>query len=125
LRCVLPSWRFFEEIAAVPVLSHRLIDPNGVEGPWLQTLALPRRHAGMWGLHAAGNLYLAYQSLVERLSAELEDPAEFSDLSRSVSYQLVQALVVQQLGSQGSHYQFRLSDGQTAVELWVSPVHAL
>jgi hypothetical protein len=129
LRCVLPSWRFFEEIAAVPTLSHRLIDTHGGPGPWLQTLAPPQRHAGMWGLHAAGNLYLAYQSLVEQLAAELEDPAEFSELSRSVSYQLVQALVLQQLGSQGQgkvgQYQFRLIDGQTEAPLWVSPVHAL
>jgi len=129
LRCVLPSWRFFEEIAAVPVLSHRVIDPHGTPGPWQQTLALPRRHAGMWGLHAAGNLYLAYQSLVEQLAAELQDPAEFSELSRSVSYQLVQALVLQQLGRNGEdlrgQYQFRLIDGQTAAPLWVSPVHAL
>ena len=129
LRCVLPSWRFFEEIAAVPTLSHRQIDAHGAPGPWLQTLAPPRRHAGMWGLHAAGNLYLAYQSLVEQLAAELEEPAEFSELSRSVSYQLVQALVLQQLASQGqgaaSQYQFRLIDGQTAAPLWVSPVHAL
>jgi hypothetical protein len=83
----------------------------------------------MWGLHAAGNLYLAYQSLVEQLAAELEDPADFSELSRSVSYELVQALVLQQLGSQAAsaagQYQFRLIDGQTAAPLWVSPVHAL
>ena len=129
LRSALPSWRFFEEIAALPVLNHRLIDPHGVAGPWQQTLALPQRHAGMWALHPAGNLYLAYQSLVEQLAAELEDPAEFSELSRSVSYQLVQALVHQQLASQGQgnhgQYQFRLIDGQTAAPLWVSPVHAL
>lgn len=128
-RCVLPSWRFFEEIAAVPTLSHRVIDAHGAPGPWQQTLVAPRRHAGMWGLHAAGNLYLAYQSLVEQLATELEEPAEFSELSRSVSYQLVQALVRQQLDSQGQgksgQYQFRLIDGQTESPVWVSPVHAL
>lgn len=129
LRCVFPAWRFFEEIAAVPVLCHRVIDAAGAAGPWQQTLSPPRRHAGMWGLHAAGNLYLAYQSLVEQLAAELEDPAEISDLTQCVSYQLVQALVLQvlrnQAGAQPGQYQFRLVDGQTAAPLWVSPVHAL
>jgi len=133
LRCMFPAWRFFEEIAAVPVLSHRVIDAAGVEGPWLQTLPLPRRHAGMWGLHAAGNLYLAYQSMVEQLAAELEEPAEINDLTQCVSYQLVQALVLRQLrnqagtgnGTQPGQYQFRLVDSQTAAPLWESPLYAL
>jgi hypothetical protein len=129
LRCVFPAWRFFEEIASVPVLSHRVIDAAGSEGPWSQTVPPPRRHLGMWGLHAAGNLYLAYQSMVEQLASELEEPAEISDLTQCVSYQLVQALVLQQLrsqlGAQQGQYQFRLTDGQTAAPLWVSPVHAL
>lgn len=131
LRSLLPSWRFFEEIVAVPVLNHRLIDAAGALGPWQQTLSPPRRHPGMWGLHAAGNLYLAYQSLVEQLAEELEDPAEGGELSRTVSYQLVQALVRRQLASQGastgvpSHYQFCLIDGRAAAPLWVSQVHAL
>jgi hypothetical protein len=129
LRCVFPAWRFFEEIAAVPVLSHRVIDASGAQGPWLQTLLPPRRHAGMWGLHAAGNLYLAYQSMVEQLAAELEDPAEINDLTQCVSYQLVQALVLRELQKQAGavrgQYQFRLVDGQTAAPLWESPLYAL
>jgi hypothetical protein len=128
LRSVLPAWRFFEEIAAVPVLSHRTVDAAGSEGPWLQTVPAPARHAGMWGLHAAGNLFLAYQSLVQQLASDLEDPAEISDLARCVSYQLVQSLVLATLREQGpaahSHYQFRLCDGETLAPLWVSPLHA-
>src|ERR1700755_926477 len=92
LRCLFPAWRFFEEIAAVPQLSHRTIGPSGAHGPWVQTLQPPRRHAGMWGLHAAGNLFLAYQSLVEQLASELLEDTQPSDPTQSVSYQLVQAL---------------------------------
>ena len=129
LRCLFPAWRFFEEIATVPVLSHRVIDAAGVEGPWLQTLPQPRRHVGMWGLHAAGNLYLAYQSMVEQLAAELSEPEEINDLTQCVSYQLVQALVLRQLrnqaGAQPGQYQFRLVDSQTAAPLWESPLYAL
>jgi hypothetical protein len=130
LRCVFPAWRFFEEITAVPTLSHRLIDASGAHGPWRQTLPRPERRLGMWGLHAAGNLYLAYQSLVEQLADELEDLAENSDQIRCVSYQLVQALVLWQLRVQpnapaAGQYQFCLSDGETAAPLWVSALHAL
>lgn len=130
LRCLFPAWRFFEEIAAVPQLSHRSVGPNGTHGPWVQTLQPPRRHAGMWGLHAAGNLFLAYQSLVEQLASELLDDEQPSNALQSVSYQLVQALIVRELragdaGAPDSQYQFRLSDGHSPEPLWMSPVHTL
>jgi hypothetical protein len=133
LRCLFPAWRFFEEIAAVPQLSHRSLGPSGVAGPWVQTLQPPRRHAGMWGLHAAGNLFLAYQSLVEQLASELLEDKQPKDPTQSVSYQLVQALIVRELrGAETAnlpvpegHYQFRLSDGHSPDALWISPVHGL
>ena len=132
LRCLLPAWRFFEEIAHdVPQLSHRSIGPSGDEGPWVQTLQPPRRHAGMWGLHAAGNLFLAYQSLVEQLASELFDDTQHSDPTQSVSYQLVQALIVRELRgletanlrARDGRYQFRLTDGHSPEARWISPVH--
>ena len=129
LRCLFPAWRFFEEIAASPQLSHRSVGPSGTHGPWVQTLQPPRRHAGMWGLHAAGNLFLAYQSLVEQLASELLDDIQPSDPTKSVSYQLVQALIVRQLRGENtarpdSQYQFRLTDGNSPEAVWTSPVHA-
>lgn len=143
LRCLFPAWRFFEEVADVPQLSHRSVGPSdasgsldGVEGragPWVQTLQPPRRHAGMWGLHAAGNLFLAYQSLVEQLASELLEDKQPEELTQSVSYQLVQALVVRELRAAetgnsptlNGHYQFRLSDGESPDVVWISPVHGL
>jgi hypothetical protein len=134
LRCVFPAWRFFEEIADAPKLSHRVIDSTGTPGPWRQTLTTPRRHAGMWGLNATGNLYLAYQSLVEHFVADLAEDPENTDPRDSVSYQLVRALVEQhvrrelgdaQAGCATGHYQFRLIDADSPAPLWESQLHTL
>lgn len=130
LRCAFPAWRFFEEIADVPALSHRIIDASGVPGPWVPTLAAPRRHAGMWALNASGNLFLACQSLVEQCASDMSENAAAVEPTEHVSYRLVQALVEQQLrrehGARGSgSYQLRLSDGASPAAAWESPVHRL
>ena len=113
LRCLFPAWRFFEEIADIPVLSHRVIEPDGAPGPWVTTLQAPARHATMLFLNAPGNLHLAQQSLVEPLVAQLEDEPD-ADPTGLTSYRLVQALVagrIRTLGQSGTgQYQFRLSD---------------
>src|SRR5262245_44602267 len=73
LRCFFPAWRFFEEIAPSPVLSHRLATSGqDVDAAiWVNSLVPPPRRASALWLNAAGNLYLAYQTLVERLHSEL------------------------------------------------------
>lgn len=112
LRVVFPAWRFFEEIADVPSLRHRVIEPGAAPSPWVDTLHAPARTPGMLFLNAAGNLHLAQQSLVEQLAAQLEDEPH-ADPQQSTSYRLVQALVAQRIrtarpGGTG-HYQFQLS----------------
>ena len=116
LRCLFPAWRFFEEIADIPVLSHRLIEPGCAPGPWRTTLQAPLRHAGMLFLNAAGNLHLAQQSLVEHLAAQLEDEPG-AEPAQLTSYRLVQALVACRIRSEGAvdtrgtgQYQFRLCE---------------
>jgi hypothetical protein len=131
LRCFFPAWRFFEEIAPSPLLSHRLAT-SGQDvdaATWVKSLVPPPRRVSSLWLNAAGNLYLAYQSLIERLHSELEAPGQ--NLAQTVSYRLVQGLVAQCVRSAlplgaAAHYQFRLtaSDDPTAT-LFVSEIHTL
>lgn len=131
LRAVFPAWRFFEEIADVPALSHRVIAPGAAPGPWLNTLHKPARTLGMLFLNAPGNLHLAQQSLVEQLSAQLDDePHEpHADPAQSTSYRLVQALVVARIradqpGGVGQ-YQFQLCERGQASPKFSSQLHTL
>jgi len=116
LRCVFPAWRFFEEIAEVPRLSHRVIEPGCAPGPWVNTLHAPVRTPSMLFLNAAGNLHLAQQALVEHLAAQLEDASQ-ADAARTTSYRLVQALVAARIRTDLAHstkttgqYQFQLCE---------------
>ena len=128
LRAVFPAWRFFEEIADVPALSHRLIGPDAAPGPWVNTLQAPVRTLGMLFLNAAGNLYLAQQSLVEQLAAQLEDEPE-RDPTQSTSYRLVQALVIQRIRADQSvgegQYQFQLCERGQSSPSFSSQLHTL
>jgi hypothetical protein len=135
LRCFFPAWRFFEEIAPSPVLSHRLAT-SGQDvdaATWVNSLFLPPRRASALWLNAAGNLYLAYRSLVERLHSELDAPEQNPHIiAQTVSYRLVQALVAERvrnalpLGAAAAHYQFRLIDSaDPAATLFLSEIHTL
>jgi hypothetical protein len=132
LRVFFPAWRFFEEIAPCPVLSHRVTLPGQAPGPWVLSLPSPARTAGALWLNAVGNLHLAQKSLLERLYAEIGANApDVLGVTQTVSYQLVQTLVVQRvrtglpLGAAAS-YQFRLNDfAAPETELFVSGVHPL
>ena len=69
LRALLPSWRFFDRAVASPALWVRRAD-DGDDGVWLPIAAPARRWTG-WAFAPAGNLALAYQTIVEQLVAEL------------------------------------------------------
>jgi hypothetical protein len=122
LRCLFPAWRFFEALDPGPLLSYRVAARDGALGPWLAALPEPGpRHLL---LNAAGNLRLAYQSLVEQFAAELEaEPAEPAEL---VSFRLIDALVQERIRSGSdaasvARYQFRLSERSPGEpELFVS-----
>jgi hypothetical protein len=76
-------------------------------------------------LNAAGNLRLAYQSLVEQLEAEL-DGVERALAPTLVPYRLVQRLVEERLRSAGNavgaRYQFCIGDVEDG---YISEEHAL
>jgi hypothetical protein len=124
-RSVFPAWRFFEEIAPAPRLSARIAHADRF-GVWHDIpLALPARTPRSLVLDAPVNLALALQALVERLASDCDPQVEGETLERSVSYQLVQALVRARLPeaerTAGARYQFRLTSDEG--EILLSALH--
>ena len=124
LRCFFPSWRFFEDIDPGPTLSFCFAAPGAGFGPWHDVVRVPATGVV---LNARGNLWLAYQSLIEQLWSEIEEGAS-ADPSRLVSYRLVQRLVVVELlgpgeRAPGSRYRFRLTSGDAWLNEFVSHEH--
>jgi hypothetical protein len=124
LRCLFPSWRFFEAISPPPRLSYRSLMPGQPPGPWLDALVPEPRAPSALLLNARGNLFLACQSLEEQLCADLETAS--GDVTQLVSYRLVQTLVALRMpDSAPCQFQFRLSENDaTEQEIFVSSVHA-
>src|SRR5262245_27484379 len=76
LRCLVPSWQFFDRVEHVPTLRSR-VAANGADwSEWRAALTAPARTLSSLWSNAAGNLHLACRSLVEHLVAELEQAAE-------------------------------------------------
>jgi hypothetical protein len=142
LRSLFPSWRFFEHIAPVPTLSYRVSREGADFGPWRDALPPIARTPTSLVLNARGNLHLAQQSLVERLSDDLDGDGDGDgdasppNIVESSSYRLVQRLVLTKLRSDPSEriqtpgeartrYQFRLTlpGAEHEEELFVSLVH--
>jgi hypothetical protein len=121
LRCFFPSWRFFEDVAAGPTLQLSTAAPGESFGPWRDAWVSAPRTAASLIVNARGNLELAYQSLVDQLSSELED-GEGTDPTSSITYRLVQHLIEREClmpaeRLPGLRYRFRLSaDAFTSAE---------
>jgi hypothetical protein len=131
LRCLLPSWRFFEQLEPVPALHYRSAPSGDDWGAWRDALTVPARPASSLWLNAAGNLNFACQSLVEHLVVELDDAAELGQAEHElVSYRLICALVEVRLrearqSSPTLRYQFCLANPEAAeAPLFLSRVHA-
>jgi hypothetical protein len=106
-RCLLPAWRFFEDVEPGPRLRFQ-VDA----GEWHDAIA-PAERGGVL-LNAAQNLALAQQSLVEQLWSELEGET-YDALPRLASYQLVLRLVRERAAALGlvtpnAPYRFRLDE---------------
>lgn len=114
LRVLLPSWRFFEDIALGPRLWVRVREAGHGWSEWQLALAMPQRGPSSLLLAAETNGVLAQQSLVEELWSEL-DGLELEAAPRLVSYQLVQAIAERRVRELRRHtavaYQFCLSEG--------------
>ena len=129
LRCLFPSWRFFESITPAPILSYRVAHADQDFGAWQDALPPVPRTPLSFLLNPRGNLRLACQSLVERLLDDL-DSLSAEEAPQSVSYRLVQQVVLTKLDDlaglpAGRRYQFQVTlpdsdDGPC----FVSAIHA-
>jgi hypothetical protein len=127
LRCLWPSWRFFDGVAPAPELAIRVMEGEGEFGRWRPALSPPKRRVYSVFLNAEGNLHLAKQSLIERLLQEL-DGELLEEAPSLLSYILVRRLVEAELASfacASGCYQFKLSDPETPEPLFVSAPHQL
>ena len=109
LRTLIPSWRFFDELGAIPTLEFRLRAPGGEWAAWQPAIGSGSR--GPLGLifNPRGNLNLACHSLVTQLATDLDEKT-----GHAVSYALVRNLVRSRAG--GAEFQFRLLlDGEEAL----------
>lgn len=74
LRVLLPSWRFFDDVAGSPTLLIRCGARGGELGPWQAvSLAAARHSAGSLFLSPRGNLALAHHTLLEQLLSDVAD----------------------------------------------------
>lgn len=120
LRVMFPSWKFFEEVAAVPVLFYRLETEPNKFNQWQEIPQRPKRRALSLLFNPELNYYLACQSLFQQLESDIGDlqlESQVEQLFESVSYQLVLNLVkyeVRSLDSQVStRCQFKLCRAQS------------
>lgn len=143
LRVLLPSWRFFDDVAGSPVLMARFGASGQALGSWrLLTRKVSRGPAALF-LNAPGNLALAHHSLLEHLLSDVSELAEHRETSATervetsvaveqlVSYRLVTRLVAQQLPAEAAHFQFKLTvfpdvddAEQHAEDVLISALHA-
>jgi hypothetical protein len=96
VRALFPSWRFFDHLGHVPHLYYRLqTEEHTGFGNWELALKHKKRTFRCLFLNPHDNLQMAYQSLVEQLVSELQEPSENQSdiLPGTVSYNLVQNFV--------------------------------
>ena len=130
LRCLWPSWRFFDVVAPPPQLRFRLLADSSaadtaVTGAW-QSASVPEPRSWLsLFVDARGNLELAYGTLAERLLEEL-DGCSVERAQELVSYRLVRRQIearLRELGHVGACYQFSLNDAGSDEALFVSVTH--
>ncbi|MEY4514369.1 MAG: hypothetical protein RLZZ450_6491 [Pseudomonadota bacterium] len=128
LRVLLPSWRFFDDVAASPTLLVRYGAAGDELGPWRAAgsspLARPTarldkgpRGPGALFIQARGNLALAHHTLLVHLLSDVADlddrlgaDAVADAVPLLVSYRLVTRLARAELPSRGAQrFQFKLT----------------
>lgn len=96
LRVLVPAWRLFDRATASPRLFVRSAAAHHALAGWTAIEAAPRGGAS-WAIAPAGNLALAYHSVVEQLVAALGELGEVSGdtdpaVTGLVEYELVTAI---------------------------------
>jgi len=95
-RSLFPSWRFFEELAEVPVLFYRTGATESSLGEWQEALPQGKRFWGNLFLNPRGNLVFACGTLLDQLMNDIEawDTQKELKFNESVSYRLVKNMVL-------------------------------
>ncbi len=126
LRVLFPSWRFFEEVGSTLSLEYRFQAADSGLSEWTEALTRPATRWHSFLFNPDGNLFLAEQSLLQRLEEEIgaSDPAHSEALEQTTSFQLVKRLVHFQLRERGTafnRFQFRIgrSSAHEALEYFV------
>jgi len=115
-RVLLPSWRFFEDIAPAPRLWCRVARRGEDFGGWRELLSAPTRGAGALLLNPAGNLHLACHAALEQFQSELEAAPPDMPVGELIGYGLIANMVAYELKTAEPagpelRFQFRLADG--------------
>ena len=108
IRVFIPTWRFFDRIGRVPELYYR-VKFNGKLGPWQPVFEKPERKFYHLFVNPEGNLYLAYQSLLDRL---LDDSQNKSiNFEEQISFQQIKNLVhskaLKSSHKEATHFEFK------------------
>lgn len=133
-RIFFPSWKFFDDSGVIYALKYRVctkieemesapwaVCPPKLKRSWRQLIANP------WG-----NVALACDSVVQHLSASINEAVDNDDLiqlSNSVSYQTAQNMAqyfCRQTGLEYRFYQFKLTEQSrdaADTDVMISPVY--
>ncbi|MFM2417848.1 MAG: hypothetical protein RL385_2571 [Pseudomonadota bacterium] len=128
VRVLLPSYRFFEDIAPIPALFVKCVASPADEDdtPYVRALwPAPARRLRQVLWNPEGNLHLAHGSLLERLISELADAdiTAIADAEALTSYRMVAVLAREEavrLGLRGNYLQFKLRYGDPEEDVLVS-----
>lgn len=131
LRSFFPSWRFYHDIGHQPRLFFRTVSGEGEWSEW--SMFVPRARFSPIDLfhNPVNNLELLHQTLVEHLSADIQELADVSKVEELVSYRLADRLVRELVSRREPHpsrYQFEIrllapcSQGDQAEKTLISPV---
>lgn len=89
LRSLLPNWRFYHRVGALPVMFLRTADESGAWSDWQGEVPRAQRRLRHLLHNARNNRLLLDQSLIEHLHADCRDIKNVEEVERLVSYRLV------------------------------------
>lgn len=134
LRIFFPSWRFFEDLHPVTLLTFRWVGEEGTPaGDFLECFVETEFSPFRIFLSANSNLQLAQRSLVDQFVTDVAETAE-ENVENLISYSLMVRLVqfqIRQLGlvEEAPFFQFRVSSAlpgsekSQQEELFLSSTH--
>lgn len=117
-RVLFPSWKFFDDVAAIPTLHYRLETSPDLFTQWEEIPKKPQRRLLGIFVNPELNCYLACQSLLQQLESDIGDlqsEGQAEQFFQSVSYQLTLNLVrdsIKELTTD-RRFQFKICRAQT------------